>query len=297
MKKIFFLLLFSSLCFVFSCQKKTEKHVGFTETDSGLFYKLQSFEDSRKRPVIGNYLELQMVYKTEKDSVFLNTQEALYSDGAAFIPFKSKPSFSGSFEEYFPEMNEGDSLTFLVNADSLCNQFLKLKTLPVFIHSGSLVKIETKLVKILTADEYSKEMAHLQEMTDDMDLIEREKLQHYLKTEKLNLSPISSGIYYLPEKDGTGKNAEEGTSVRVNYKGYFMDGRLFDSTRVPFEFVLGEQDQVIAGLASGISLMKQGGKAKFIIPSQLAFGENGSSNKMVPPYTTVIYEVELLNVN
>ncbi|HVA97908.1 MAG TPA: FKBP-type peptidyl-prolyl cis-trans isomerase [Bacteroidia bacterium] len=274
-----------------------EKYKGFSETNAGLFYKLQSFGDSKKRPVVGDYLEMQMVYKTEKDSVFLNTQENINSDGAAFILYNQKPTFAGSFEEHFSDMNEGDSITFLVNADSLFTKFLKLKTLPIFIRSGSLVKIDTKLVKILTADEYAKEQSHLADLTDDLDLIEREKLQHYLKFEKLNLLPIAGGIYFIPEKEGTGKNVEEGSSVTVNYKGYFMDGRMFDSTRVPFQFVMGDQDQVISGLASGISLMKEGGKAKFIIPSQLAFGEDGSSNKMVPPYTTVIYEVELLKVN
>jgi len=60
---------------------------------------------------------------------------------------------------------------------------------------------------------------------------------------------------------------------------------------------VGDTAQVITGLEIGIKKMREGGKAKIIIPSQLAFGENGSSTGIVPPYTSVIYEVTMLKVN
>ncbi|PJB13827.1 MAG: peptidylprolyl isomerase, partial [Flavobacteriales bacterium CG_4_9_14_3_um_filter_32_8] len=58
----------------------------------------------------------------------------------------------------------------------------------------------------------------------------------------------------------------------------------------------GSPDQVIKGLEIAINGMKKGEKSKIIIPSQLAFGEEGSSTQIVPPFTTVIYELEIVNV-
>jgi FKBP-type peptidyl-prolyl cis-trans isomerase len=62
------------------------------------------------------------------------------------------------------------------------------------------------------------------------------------------------------------------------------------------EFVFGEQGQVIKGFETAISLLNEGAQAKFIIPSQLAYGEKGSSTGIVPPYTTLVYEIELLKL-
>ena len=63
------------------------------------------------------------------------------------------------------------------------------------------------------------------------------------------------------------------------------------------QFTYGQEGQVIKGLEKAISFMNEGMKAKFIIPSQLAFGEMGSSSGIIPPNATLMYEIELLNIN
>ena len=76
-----------------------------------------------------------------------------------------------------------------------------------------------------------------------------------------------------------------------------VHGRFFDSTvkrNQPFEFVFGTELQVIPGLEDAIGRMREGQRALVILPSDLAWGEKGSSTGIVPPFTTVIYEVELL---
>ena len=73
----------------------------------------------------------------------------------------------------------------------------------------------------------------------------------------------------------------------------------FDNTygmEEPFVFNLGDPDQVIEGFETGLQLMRKRGKARFIIPSQLGFGDKGSSTGIVPPFATLVYEVELKNV-
>ena len=285
--------LWVGLILSFSSCKKEEKFPGFKETASGLFYKLQGIGDGTKKPVIGDYLKLNIVYKTSKDSSFILTDNNI----SEILPLR-KPTFRGSFEEGLALLNEADSATYLVNADSMFSKFFKAE-LPSFIEKGSMMKIEVKLNKILNQQQYNQELTLQEELIEDRDVEEQKTLLKYLNKNNITNSPIENGLYYIPVKEGKGTNVEQGKTLVINYKGFFLDGKLFDSTyeTEPMEFTLMDgQSQLIKGLEKGICLMKEGGKAKFIISSLLAFSEKGSSTSIVPPYTTVIYEVELIKV-
>lgn len=262
-----------------------------------MYYKLRVIGDGGKRPSVGDYLQLRITYKTAGDSVFLDSYSS-NETGMVILPFNHS-SFKGSFEEGLTTMNEGDSVSFIVDADALFEKFFKAER-PLFLKKGDVVKMEVKLNKILNAEEYSCQLKEYRDMVADRDIEEQRKLQTYLDTNQTHFSFFSCGMYYLPIAQGTGSCAAKGDHVKINYKGYFLDGRPFESTYdrgQPLEFRLGEQGQVLKGIELAISLLNQGAKAKFIIPSQLAFGESGSSTGIIPPYTTVIYEIELLSIN
>ena len=107
----------------------------------------------------------------------------------------------------------------------------------------------------------------------------------------------ASGLEYIDVQPGTGTSPHKDDTVQVHYTGTFPDGRKFDSSRdrgTPFEFCLG-MGQVIQGWDEGIALMKVGGKAKLIIPSDLAYGKRGASG-VIPPNATLHFEVELLGI-
>ena len=106
-----------------------------------------------------------------------------------------------------------------------------------------------------------------------------------------------SGLAYIMVKEGSGIRAENGKTVSVHYTGKLTDGTKFDSSldrNQPIEFVLG-QGRVIKGWDEGISYLKVGGKATFIIPSDLAYGERGAGG-VIPPNATLIFDVELVDV-
>ncbi len=99
-------------------------------------------------------------------------------------------------------------------------------------------------------------------------------------------------------KQGTGKEAKKGSNIKVHYTGWLAsNNKKFDSSldrKVPFEFKLG-RGEVIPGWDRGVVGMKEGGKRKLTIPSILGYGENGTAN--IPPNSTLIFEVELLQVD
>ncbi|HLV92769.1 MAG TPA: peptidylprolyl isomerase [Aequorivita sp.] len=107
----------------------------------------------------------------------------------------------------------------------------------------------------------------------------------------------NSGLLYKRILQGDGKKAEKGKTVSVHYKGMLTDGTVFDSSykrKEPIEFLLG-RGQVIEGWDEGIQLLQVGDKARFVIPSHLAYGERGAGG-VIPPRATLIFDVELMNV-
>ncbi|WP_456314173.1 peptidylprolyl isomerase [Pseudomonas shirazensis] len=106
-----------------------------------------------------------------------------------------------------------------------------------------------------------------------------------------------SGLRYKMINKGDGKKAEAGKTVAVHYEGSLENGKVFDSSyprKKPIEFRLG-QGQVIEGWDEGIALLQVGDKARFVIPSDLAYGAAGAGG-VIPPNATLIFDVELMEV-
>ena len=107
----------------------------------------------------------------------------------------------------------------------------------------------------------------------------------------------SSGLRYQILQKGDGQKAQKNKTVSVHYKGQLSDGTVFDSSykrNQPIEFSLG-MGQVIRGWDEGVALLKVGDKARFVIPSHLAYGSRGAGG-VIPPNANLIFDVELMSV-
>lgn len=106
----------------------------------------------------------------------------------------------------------------------------------------------------------------------------------------------ATGLQYFVITEGTGKSPKAADTVVVNYRGTLLNGVEFDSSylagREPAEFPL---NRVIKGWTEGLQTMKEGGKTRFFIPSELAYGKRGAGID-IGPNETLIFEVELLKV-
>ena len=111
------------------------------------------------------------------------------------------------------------------------------------------------------------------------------------------MTTTASGLQYEDLVVGDGVEAKAGDKVSVHYTGWLDDKTQFDSSKdrnQPFEFSLGA-GMVIKGWDEGVAGMKVGGKRKLTIPHELGYGPRGAGG-VIPPYATLIFEVELLGI-
>ena len=114
-------------------------------------------------------------------------------------------------------------------------------------------------------------------------------------TKKEGVIVTKSGLQYEVLTEGTGKKPKATDTVRCHYEGRLLDGTVFDSSykrNAPADFGL---QQVIAGWTEGVQLMAEGAKYRFYIPYMLAYGEGGAGAS-IPPFATLIFDVELIKV-
>ena len=187
----------------------------------------------------------------------------------------------------------GDSLSFIVNKELILSDTIDLSA-----NTDSIIKCNVIILRRETRRRFLYRLKQNREMKARL-IKEGIDIENYVDTTLFDKSNYRYGIYFIEEKRGTGASIRKGDVVSVHYVGKFLDGTRFDDTRrnnAPFTFTKGDPEQVLAGFEIGVELMKKGGKAKFIIPSRLGFGEKGSTTGIIPPFATLVYDVEIIDV-
>jgi hypothetical protein len=127
---------------------------------------------------------------------------------------------------------------------------------------------------------------------------ERQQISDYLKNvpdTAYILKP--SGLYYFELHTGTGASPVVNDTAYFKYKGTFLNGVAFDSVSTvkdPYEYIIGS-GFLVSGVDEGLKYMKEGGKARLLTPSKLAYGRDGIPI-IIPGYTPLLWEIELVKV-
>lgn len=139
---------------------------------------------------------------------------------------------------------------------------------------------------------------YLQELEAKATAAARKAGEEFLADNKKNekVQVTKTGLQYLVEKEGTGKQPTAESEVTVHYTGCLLDGTVFDSSVNRGEPATFPLNRVIPGWTEGLQTMKEGGKTRFFIPSDLAYGPQGIPGT-IPPHSTLIFDVELIKVN
>lgn len=276
-------LLFSAV--VASCGMKS-LFPGYKPTGTGLYYK-QIVKGEGEPIKNGDVIKVRLAYYIN-DSLLYTTDSL---PEPAYDLVHDSP-FQGDLYEGFRMMHVGDSMSFMINADSVFQKQFRAPVLPSFVTPGSFMRWEVTVDAAMTEEAFQQmkedEAAALQQASKDA-------FAAYLAENGVDAQPTESGLVYVCTKPGKGKKPVANQMVKVHYTGRLLDGTVFDSSverGEPIEFTLGVH-QVIAGWDEGIALMSKGEKGILYIPFDLAYGPRNMG--VIAPYSNLVFEVELVD--
>lgn len=287
MKKIFLLSLVLGVLFT-SCQQqtKTKSYDGYTQSSTGLYYNFYQ-QNEGENPQIMDVLDVML-------SCSINDTAVLIPENRMILPMMES-LFAGDIYEGFKMMHKGDSASFMVRADST---FITLfgSPMPNVFSIDDLMRFEIRLNDFYPESEMqAKQIEYMKENYSAETANAEQKLSEYFKNNNITAKETASGLNYVITKEGNGEKPSVGTLIKVHYTGKLLDGTVFDSSvnrNEPFQFVLGI-GQVIPGWDEGLQLLSKGSKAVLYIPYYLAYGDRGAGT--IPPFSTLIFEVELID--
>jgi FKBP-type peptidyl-prolyl cis-trans isomerase len=252
------------------------------------YYKFFTQNKDAEQPVDGDIVEITLTVRT-KDSTIIPT-----------FPTRDQiveSLFKGDFYGALRKLHVGDSASFILNGDSIFHYFFGQE----YPFGEEPLYFDIKLNNIVPKAEFEAQQAErrkqYESMLEEYKVAEDSLLTNYIQKNKVKVSPTSTGLYFIKTTSGKGKLATKGSKVSVHYKGMLIDGTEFDNSYQrgePIEIEVGK-GQVIPGWDEALQLMKAGDKAKLIIPSKIAYGERGAGG-VIPPYATLIFELELISV-
>ena len=153
--------------------------------------------------------------------------------------------------------------------------------------NGSELKVQHREAQQIVQDYFAKQEEKINAQRAEQGKAQKEVGEKYLaeNAKKEGVVTTKSGLQYKVLQEGKGKH----------YEGFLIDGTVFDSSVQRGEPATFPLQQVIAGWTEGLQLMKEGAKYRFFIPYRLGYGEGGAGAS-IPPFATLIFDVELIQV-
>lgn len=163
--------------------------------------------------------------------------------------------------------------------------------------AGAELKVQHREAQQIVQEYFAKQEKKINAQRAEQGKAQKEAGEKYLaeNAKKEGVVTTGSGLQYKVLTEGKGKQPTAKDTVKCHYEGFLIDGTVFDSSVQRGEPATFALQQVIAGWTEGVQLMKEGAKYRFFIPYRLAYGEGGAG-AAIPPYATLIFDVELIQV-
>ena len=263
---------------------------GFKKTSSGLLYKIYTKDNKDTiHPRIGSVVTMDLRYGT-KDSVMFDSRK--YPNPVRF-PI-SESQYPGDLYEGLRLLAQGDSGTIILKAGQFFTKTVGQQTVPPNMKEDQDLYFHVNLTKVQSQDEIRAEE---QAKNEQLRVQEKSLIDNYIREKSITVMPNDSGVYYIEVTKGKGKSPKQGDYASVHYKVFKLSGEQLFSTYErgePIDFEFGSRFEN-PGFQQVVGMMMVGGKAHAVVPSHMAFGPQGAG-QVVPPFTPLYYEIELVNV-
>ena len=262
------------------------------------FYYIENKPGTGANPDSDDWIILNYVGYTIPEDLVVDTyienvarDNDIYESGAWYGPFKMQNgSRTEGLKQGLMKMKEGGEATICFTSE---------------LGYGSTV---TNLMKSVTAYKSLKYEVKLIKVIEDIEVYEEERLEAYVAdipgTDTIHDPDTDAIMYYVVDEENEGTTIANDSVVTVNYKGYTLDGVVFDESQEgdPFELTVGDDAGAIKGWNLGLLRFKEGEKGRLFIPYQLAYGESGqlltgTNYFSILPYEQLVFEIEVVEVS
>ena len=288
------LLYFSVIISCCYCKNNLTKE-GYSKISPSISYKLITIGETLLPINENDVVQLKAVFKTENDSVFWDWQ--YNANKSFFIEFNKKTRNTNLLGFIFKTFNVGDSLHIIAGKTTVFREIFD--TVPAwFVTNDSTVKIELFIEKTMSKQEFTSYKLKEQLKMESEKYGEAKIIADYVLT-NFNFPEKADCLLYFEKQNITKDSlAKKGKTITISYRGTFMDLKAFDEAKLtnPTVINFGYCGQMLPGIEKVIPYLRRGENAKIIIPSHLGFGDNGSTNGSVPPNSTLLYEIKIIDV-
>jgi FKBP-type peptidyl-prolyl cis-trans isomerase FkpA len=282
------------------------------ETPSGLKYTLAK-EGSGSPAKVGDVLLFNFVFKDSKDSVWRNTYEA------DFPTYLVMPDTAGVKQEdgmtqMLRALKPGDSAIVNIHIKDFFKDIVR-QPIPVQFDSTLTFTYQIKAEKIMTRDSF---MTYQQDFYQKKQKLQWAKdsvaIENYLAKNNIKAQRTESGVYYLITQPGRGENGKTGQYASVNYTGYTLEGKYFDTSvkevaiktglynaereqylpYAPYDVTI-DRSSVIKGWHEALKVLNKGAKATIFVPSDLAYGPQRKS-EIIKENEVLAFDLEVVEL-
>ena len=263
---------------------------GYKKTADGLYYRFEQQDKNAQAVQEGDVLVGEMTIRL--DTTVLRTNVGQTERLMPVIP-----TYDGVLHEGLMMMHLGDRVTFAIEADSMA-KYMQPNQMPPMYEKGKGMKFyyEINLQDIVTKDEFAEEQANYEAEMAKMREQEPELIANYVKEHGIKVQPTADGLYVIVKKQGKGTKVAVGREVAIHYTGSLLDGTVFDSSlgHEPLSYVVGQMG-LIRGWEEGVMGQPEGTQLQIIMPSAMGYGSQGAG-RMIPPYSPLVFDIEIVSV-
>ncbi len=262
---------------------------GYELSDNGVNYKFITRSADTAKAEVSDYVAVNMTYGLADTLLF----DSKTLDDELVFPY-IEHTFAGDLYDALGLMSVGDSMSFVIVADSFYLKTANMDKLPSYVKAGEPMYYKLKLLRAETKKQYQQAIIDTQTEKRKKEI---STLLDYVRNNKISTPPAASGLYFIETKKGRGHKPEKGDVCNIRLMVKTLNGtQLYSNLKkdIPVLKVEYGKEFDTKGFMEGLGMMKEGGEAKLIVPSNIGVGAYGMQG--VDGFTTLEYILVLESI-
>jgi FKBP-type peptidyl-prolyl cis-trans isomerase len=282
--KIFVTFTLCLLLFCSSCNYKEQKHPGYTYDENGYYYQLLSFHEQGRKVQAFNYVQADIYFFNQNEDSIIASEQ---------FEIQIKPRHSACLPDMLLHAQKGDSISF-ISPNSPCIRNVLVPEFSEILAKEENLQFTITVHSVLSEQEYQTKQEQYRLWLENKQEFEHNTIKDYIANNQYSYTD-TNGIFKHIIHQGFGKQPQKKDLITISYQGRLLGNEIINHFTM-MEYVYGSEWQVVEGIDRALQTMREGERALIIVPSEYAWGTKGSTNNLIKPFTTIIFDLELVSI-